>query len=131
MLSYIKRVFQRIKSLQEGRTATLYKISHDPNGLILNYLTIENDSGKKSFVWADVIKVTTFIRDLLTVDLICISFALSNNTTFEINEEMEGWDDLTKHLPEYLPGCKKWEEWFMEVFSPAFELNASDIYVRK
>jgi|WetSurMetagenome_2_1015567.scaffolds.fasta_scaffold213229_2 hypothetical protein len=130
MIASFKRVFQRIKSKLKGRTNTVFNISHDSNGLILNTLSFENISDKYFFSWADVKKVTVFKRDLLTVDLICLTFELSTNTSVELNEEMAGWDDLTKRLPDYLPGCTKWEEWFMKVFKPAFETNAMNIFIR-
>ena len=48
-----------------------------------------------------------------------------------VNRQMEGWDELTKLLPEYLPGCRKWEEWFWDVAYPAFETNMAEIYAKK
>lgn len=129
--SYLRKVRQRIKSRIDGRTSTIYEIKHNPKGINVSFLTIENESGSNSIFWKNVEKVTTFKRDLFTVDMICIQFHLNDGIVFEINEEMKGWDELTKLLPEYLPGCKKWEEWFMNVVSPAFETNLATIYLRK
>jgi hypothetical protein len=129
--AYFEKVRQRIKSRIDGRTSTIYKIKHNPKGMNVSFLTIENESGSNSIFWKNVEKVTTFKRDLFTVDMICLQFHLNDEIVFEINEEMKGWDELTKLLPEYLPGCKKWEEWFMNVFSPAFETNLATIYLRK
>jgi hypothetical protein len=91
---------------------------------------VENESGNESFSWDDVEKVKTFKRDLYTVDLICLYFECKNNKGFEINEEMEGWEELIKQLHDYLPGCKKWEEWFMAVFLPPFAPNKAEIYLK-
>jgi hypothetical protein len=41
-----------------------------------------------------------------------------------------GWQEFVKALPIYLDGCLMWEDWFLAVFSPAFDANATKIYSR-
>lgn len=80
--------------------------------------------------WQDVVRIEVFKRDLYVVDLICVSLLLRDNKSVEINEEMEGWDSVVDKLPEYLPGCQKFEEWFQMVAFPAFKTNSTVIYQR-
>ena len=128
--SYFNRVYQRSKSLREGRRRTVYTITHDSDGMNVASLTIENETGTTSLHWRDVIRVEAFKRDLYAVDLICLAFILGDNTEIEIHEEMEGWKTLVTNLPEYLPGCQRFEEWFRPVAVPAFDLNLTVIYER-
>jgi hypothetical protein len=104
---------------------------HDSDSLNVAWLTIENETGKTSLRWRDVIRVEAFKRDLYAVDLICLAFMVDENTAVEIHEEMEGWDTLVDNLPEYLPGCQRFEEWFRPVAVPAFDLSLMVIYERE
>jgi hypothetical protein len=83
--SYFNRVYQRSKSLREGRRRTVYTIRHDSDAMNVTWLTIENESGKTMLHWRDVIRVEAFKRDLYAVDLICLAFIVDENTEVEIN----------------------------------------------
>ena len=98
--------------------------------MTVSSLTIENESRQTVFHWRDVIRVEAFKRDLWAVDQICLAFIQTGDTEVEINEEMDGWNSLVEQLPDYLPGCQKFEEWFQPVAIPAFELNLRVIYER-
>ncbi len=80
--------------------------------------------------WQDVNTIEAFKRDLYAVDLICLAIILKDHKIVEINEEMEGWDSLVEKLPDYLPGCRKFAEWFSVVAFPAFQPNVTEIYHR-
>lgn len=81
-------------------------------------------------VWDDAISIKAFKRDIWAVDLICLVIELSNGGGIEVNEEMGGWDSLVQKLPEYLPGCKTFGEWFETVAFPAFHPNLTSIFER-
>lgn len=81
--------------------------------------------------WKDTVRVEAFKRDLYAVDLICLLVLLKDNKAIEINEEMEGFESLAGKLPEYLPGCQEFEEWFQVVAFPAFKENNTVIYQRE
>lgn len=129
--SYFHRVYQRFESQREGRTRTVHRLTHDSNGLTMSSLTIENEAGLSDLYWRDVIRVEAFKRDLFAVDQICLAFITNDDAEVEISEEMEGFGALAEQLPNYLPGCEKWNEWFQPVAIPAFELNLRVIYKRE
>ena len=96
----------------------------------LSWVDRRDDRGEYVVAWQDVIRVEAFKIDLFTVDQICIELILRDGYALEINEEMDGWFELMEKLPEYLPGCKKFHEWFMNVAVPAFETNETTLYQR-
>lgn len=108
----------------------MYEILHDADRLSISWLTGKNVSGNKSFQWDDAIVLTAFKRDLYVVDRICLEFELKDGEIIEVDEEMKGFDALVQKLPEYLPGCKSFDEWFEVVAFPAFKLNATQIFQR-
>ena len=126
----IQSVQQRYESLRDGRRPTVYEILHDADHLSVFWLTGKNENGNKSFRWDDAILLIAFKRDLFAVDRICLGIELKDGETIEVDEEMKGWDSLVQKLPEYLPGCKSFAEWFEVVAFPAFELNATRIFER-
>lgn len=91
---------------------------------------MENQKGNLSFSWDEAISIKAFKRDLFAVDQICLAIELRSGRGVELNEEMVGWDSLVQELPEYLPGCKKFEAWFLAVAFPAFEPNLTPIFER-
>lgn len=79
--------------------------------------------------WDDVNEIAAFKRDLFTVDMICLAIGCCD-FAIEVNEEMAGWQDFVQKLPDNLPGCKSFPEWFLEVAFPAFETNTTVIFKR-
>lgn len=126
--SYFHRVSERQKFYRQGRRRTVYKIFHNANAMRLSWLDWEDNKGELVVAWQDAVRIEAFKRDLYTVDLICLSVFLRDNKAVEIDEEMEGWESLVNRLPEYLPGCQKFEEWFQVVAFPAFKPNFTTIY---
>jgi hypothetical protein len=127
---YLHRVGERQKSYRVGRRDTVYTIFHNPNAMKLSWRSVKNDRGELVVAWQDTVGVEAFKRDLYAVDLICMAILLKDNKAVEINEEMAGWESLVEKLPEYLPGCQKFEEWFSAVAFPAFKPNITAIYKR-
>jgi hypothetical protein len=129
--SYLHRVAERQKTYRQRGRRTVYNIYHNANAMKLSWLGLEqNDRGEIVIAWQDTVRVEAFKRDLYAVDLICLDFVLNDNKAVEINEEMEGFDSLVNKLPEYLPGCQKFEQWFLVVAIPAFKENNTVIYQR-
>lgn len=93
-------------------------------------LRIERTDGEIAFSWASVVRVTAFKRDLLTTDLVCTLFELSDGRCVEIHEELVGWQRAMGELPERLPGCPSGEDWFATVAFPAFETNTTVLFER-
>ena len=129
--SYLHRVAEKQKSYRQGRRRTVYKIFHNANAMKVSWLGVENDRGEIVIAWKETVRVEAFKRDLYAVDLICLLVLLKDNKAIEINEEMEGFESLAGKLPEYLPGCQEFEEWFQVVAFPAFKENNTVIYQRE
>ena len=125
---YLNRAIQRRRSYVAGRRGTLYEISHDANHMNVSWLTMENERGDRSVMWKTVISIKAFKRDLYVVDRICLGVQLMDGSGIEVHEEMKGWDALVQKLPEYLPGCKTFGEWFETVAFPAFQLNETSVF---
>lgn len=88
---------------------------------------------ERSVEWREIYEVYVYKRDVYIVDLICIMLRTSaaDARGFELHEQMQGWQVLVEKLPEYLPECAPFHEWFMEVAFPAFEFNLIKIYPRE
>lgn len=80
--------------------------------------------------WDAVTDATAYKRDLWSTDQVCIAFNLLDGTVTEAHEEMKGWLDLCSAMPECLPGAPRWEEWFMNITTPAFEANMTPLFHR-
>jgi hypothetical protein len=106
-----------------------YAISFDSSGFTITNLR-DHSHELVTMRWQDVNQVTAFKRDLITVDCICLYLARAEGTGVELDEEMAGWRSFIEALPQYLPGCKPWPDWFLAVSSPAFEMKPILVYNR-
>ncbi|MDQ3801973.1 MAG: hypothetical protein M3384_21320 [Acidobacteriota bacterium] len=104
-------------------------ISFDSKGVIVS--SGAEEGGESRVDWERIKSIYVFKKDLLTVDLICLAFDLENRASIELNEDMAGWQELAENLPEYLPGCKSFAEWYMDVAFPAFETKLTCIYAKE
>jgi hypothetical protein len=109
---------------------TVFTLFHNRNAVRVSFHGPANVRGESVVAWADVIKIEAFKRDLLSVELVCLSLILRDNKTLELNEEMDGWQDLVNKLPEYLQGCQTFAEWSPVVAYPPFKPNRTLIYSR-
>ena len=128
--SYLHRVSERRKSYRAGRRGTVYAIEHNAHEMKLAWLSMESEQGEYVLRWQNVVRLEAFKRDVWAVDLICLVLVLNENREVEINEEMNGWEQLMRKLPEYLSGCKEFDEWFDVVAKPPFKENLTVIYRR-
>ncbi len=79
----------------------------------------------------EIKSIKVFKRDLITEDLICMELINKTNYSFEINEEMNGWDDFTKSLSQILQNCISIDKWFSEVTKTPFSTKRIEIYNSK
>jgi hypothetical protein len=117
----------------------LFDISFDESGVKLTeklypifrlraFLQGEPTVKIQEIPWHDIVNAYVYKRDVFTCDLICLMLRTTSGRTMELNEQMEGWQDLIANLPNHLPACRSFDEWFAEVAFPAFELNLTEIY---
>ena len=116
-----------------------FTIEFDENGVRLTeklypifklWAWLQGRGGKNIsyMAWREVDRVFVYKQDAYTVDVIYMAFASGSGKVLEINEQMRGWKYQIEDLPNYLPGCKPFTEWFMDVAFPAFEMNMTEIY---
>jgi len=83
----------------------------------------------QSIRWADIAEVVAYKRDLLTMDLICAAFSTAAGV-LELNEEVQGWDDVMAALPVQLPGARPFAGAFLDIVVPAFAANTTTLFKR-
>jgi hypothetical protein len=130
MLTKFTHVLERMKSQMKGRKGTETTLSFDFDGIRIQWLTMENEASEASFPWTDVVAALAYKRDCFAVDLMCLTFTLSDDREYEINEEIAGWQLLVDQLPSFLPGSTPYSEWWHKVAVPAFALNFTVIFHR-
>lgn len=114
---------------QEPRDAT-HRITCDAAGFSVSPLSRWSRQPARTVRWDEVHRVVAFKRDLWGYDEIAFAFERADDTALELDEDMIGWNALTKALPAHLPGCKKFEEWFSVVAFPAFMPNTTLLFQR-
>jgi len=110
------------------RPAPTHLVQFDSEGFTVN--AVQPKANPNSMKWSEVAKVTAFKRDLFAVDLICVLLSKADSSGIEVDEDMGGWDEFVKRLPNNLAGCKAWEQWFTEVAFPAFDPKMTEIFNR-
>jgi hypothetical protein len=95
----------------------------------LEWLTVENQTGSRSFSWNSVSNVKTFKRDLYIVDCICLAFETPDGW-IELNEDMQGWNNFLGELQSRLPGFPPRQEWWPKVMQPAFATNERQLWTK-
>lgn len=131
-----RKIDRYIEQLRAGETPDIFErtewdheISLGSNGFAIIPLSDSSES-PISLEWDSVIQATAFKRDLFSTDRVCIAFRLTDESEVEVHEEMKGWTDLCDALPNHLPGAPSWTDWFMQITTPAFELNPTPLFSR-
>ena len=130
MGNYFSRSVTRAMSIFKGRRGTEYTINVLPEGVRLSWLTLEGESGHRRIRWEDISSVVVYKRDLYTSDMICLLCTLVDGFQFEFQEEMPCWQSLVDALPQHLPGCPVYSEWWNPVAVPAFVTNERTLFQR-
>lgn len=72
-----------------------------------------------------IVKVTTYKKDLITIDLICLHIYFEDGESLVLYEEMQGWNKFITLLNTKLKISGNWHE---NVMCPAFQENEIIIY---
>ncbi|MBK9163413.1 MAG: hypothetical protein IPM21_05770 [Acidobacteria bacterium] len=95
-----------------------------------SHLLLTADGRLAEILWESIESVYVYKQDLEIVDRIATIIKIDGDLEVEINEEMDGWKPLVDALPEYLPNCRDFADWFMDVAFPAFDPKPTLIYRR-
>ncbi len=72
--------------------------------LLPDRLSVLTPQGKEyGILWPDVYRVYASRIDLITESAFVLSFEYDYGEFIEVNEGMEGFDEMVSHLAEYLP----------------------------
>jgi hypothetical protein len=104
-----------------------YVLTFDSIGFTRTDLRKHEAAGMR---WSEVCRAVAFKRDLITVDDIRLLIERADGSGLCLNEDMARWESLMEALPQFLPGCTPWSEWFPLVAFPAFATNETEIYNR-
>ena len=79
--------------------------------------------------WQQIDRIIAYKDDVWAYDIICLGFYIDGNTDqyVFVDEEMEGWNDLTKRLNEVF---RISNQWYFDVTFPAFERCERTIWQR-
>tara|TARA_R110002050_G_scaffold87769_1_gene185732 strand:- start:70 stop:411 length:342 start_codon:yes stop_codon:yes gene_type:complete len=95
--------------------------------LVESGFKVLNDEEVTEFKWSEIIKLTGFKIDLITIDQICLKIE-SNDKISYATEEFEGWRIFViKMLNEFPEIAKNWEG---IIAKPAFETKETELYIR-
>lgn len=99
------------------------EILHKENGFIYS-------SGKinRLFIWEDIIKITAYKVDLITIDEVRLDI-LDNNGSITIGEEHNFWGNFIIKLSEQYSEIDT--KWFSKIVKPTFENNETILYQKK
>lgn len=105
-------------------------IQSDNSGLIR---IAHGDDGSVSTMairWEDVLNVSAFKRDLFAHDLVCLAIS-GAAYGIEVDEQMDGWEELIKALPVHLNGTPTVTDWWARVAHPAFATNGISLFTKR
>ncbi len=106
-----------------------FSVALDAVGLTVTDLRLASP-GYIHLAWSEICRIHAYKRDLFAYDCICLFISRADDTGMEIDEQMVGWSDFCKALPQHLPTCVPFENWYVTVAFPAFETNFTELYVR-
>ena len=106
-----------------------FAITFDSTGLMLGDLRLHPTPDLR-LPWREIGRIVAYKRDLFVYDRICMFVARADGSGVELNEEMDGWQTFCEELPQALPGCKSYDDWFRSVAFPAFAKNTTELYGR-
>lgn len=130
-VAFVKTLGRRGRAAEGAKREPLGVIEHDARAVRV-VRTFRGDSQPPSEAeWGEVSRVVAYKRDAFIYDVLSLAILLSGRPGLDVNEDMDGWEELLKKLPEYLPGCRPFEEWFQAVAFPAFAMNPTEIFRRE
>jgi hypothetical protein len=88
-------------------------------------------SGPVSVIpWERISRVVAFKRDLYSHDLLCLLIEHDGKSVTEVSEDMPGFTELARELPQHLPSAKPYAHWFAEAAFPAFKTSSTNVFLR-
>jgi hypothetical protein len=109
--------FERIASWvrENGRPASTptwlgCRLVCDDRGVTLIAQTRDAE-GDGTLAWGEVERAVAFCWDALVHDLVCIKLEGAGRVLV-VNEEMAGFHEFARELPQRLPGARAWSDWF-------------------
>ena len=121
VLYHCNRLEERVMPPQE------LHISSNEQGFDL--IDLKTKIPVRTVTFAKVSRINAFKRDLFSTDLICLVFYQDESELpIEINEEMEGFEQLGNRLPGIFSGFD--EGWYAKVVKPAFATNLTEVWKR-
>jgi hypothetical protein len=119
------QALHRLAEILRKPKRPLKRLEVTDDGLAL----FENGRETYRFRWTDVSKVETYKRDLFSVDMICLDFAVdADQRVYMTHDEMDGFSELSSRLTQYFPSIAS--DWWNEVAVPAFATKHRILYER-
>ena len=130
-VTFVKSLGRRGRAAEGAKRESLGVIEHDTHAIRVVRSFRGNSQPPSEAEWGEVSRVVAYKRDAFIYDVLSLAIILSGRPGLDVNEDMDGWEELLKQLPEYLPGCRPFEEWFQAVAFPAFAMNPTEIFRRE
>lgn len=102
-------------------------IQFDKTAMTVTACHNDGSVSKTELRWSEVNGVVAYKRDCFAMDLVCMGFTTSDGA-IEVNEQMEGWENLIDAVPSLLPGTTSTEEWWEKVTQPPFAPNPTILF---
>ena len=124
-----KRWWLRHKALRRGQPLVRWRLSCNENELVAVWESVDGSSeGEHRLQWSDVREVAAFKRDCWVHDLLMVQFQCADGATLKVHEEMYGFESAMRSLPNFLVGCRPYDDWWHPVVVPAFATNWTVIW---
>jgi hypothetical protein len=124
------RYMLRVGARVSGRPEIIYSVRFDDAEVVLEITPCDDVCRTERISWNEVRFVYAYKQDCYAVDQIRLEVLDDRGKGLMVTEELRGWDGLVRALPEKLPGCRKFEDWFSVVAFPAFQQNMTLLYER-
>jgi len=125
-----RRYLLRLRARILGRPEIIYSVCFDDDGVVLKITPCDDVRRIERISWDEVRFIYAYKNDCFAYDQIRLELVDARGNGVMVTEEMRGWNELVQALPEKLPGCQKFEDWFSVVAFPAFQQNMTLLYER-
>jgi hypothetical protein len=98
-------------------------------GLTVTTRFKDGSTTRAEVLWSEVARIVAFKRDVFAYDMICFGFETAEGCV-EVDEEMEGWEEMIDALSSYLPGILGEADWWGKVVQPPFATNPTTLFTR-
>lgn len=114
-LSRIRAMFSPPEPAEPGEPAA--DIELDDEGFRL---------GARFTSWSEVVRIRTWKVDFGDIDCVCLSLELGQQSSVEVTEESNGFNDFTDELLIRYPSIDP--DWYARVVTPPFQRNEAVLY---